>query len=351
VVQGLQCGVRHEEAASQDLGRDRHLLLVWRHIAHMPDEIGVAGPVDDELLAALRKAYTVHHLWEMSPSPDGTLSTVTAIVTDGHFGASTRLIESLPKLQLIVNDNVGVDEIDLAAAQRRGIRITTTTGAETDDVADMALALLLAVSRRIVVGDGYVRGGGWGREPFVAGRRVASRRVGILGLGHIGQAVAKRLLGFDMWIAYTDLHEEAVPYHYFADLATLAHNVQVLIVTAPGGPSTHGIVNRQVLEALGPDGILINVGRGSVVDQPALVDVLSSGRIAGAGLDVFADEPHVPEELKAMTNVVLEPHQAGATVESRVAMTELDLRNLRAYFAGEPLVTPLRFPVYEPSVA
>lgn len=317
----------------------------------MPDEIGVAGPVDDELLGALRKAYTVHHLWEMTPSSGGTLSSVTAIVTDGHFGASSRLIDSLPDLQLIANANVGVDEIDLDAVQRRGIRITTATGAETDDVADMAIALLLAVSRRIVVGDGYVRAGRWGREPMVPGRRVAGLRVGVLGLGHIGQAVAKRLLGFDMWIGYTDLHEEPVPYTYFGDLLTLAHNVQVLIVTAPGGSSTHGIVNQQVLEALGPEGILINVGRGSVVDQPALIDALSSGRIAGAGLDVFADEPHVPDELRSMTTVVLEPHQAGATVESRAAVTELILRNLRAYFAGEPLITPLRLPVYEPLVA
>jgi hydroxypyruvate reductase len=317
----------------------------------MPDEIGVVGPVDDELLGALHKAYAVQRLWEMSPSSEGILSTVTAIVTDGHFGASTRLIESLPDLQLIANDNVGVDEIDLDAAQRRGIRITTATGAETDDVADMAIALLLAASRRIVVGDAYVRAGRWGREPMVLGRRVAGRRAGILGLGHIGQAVAKRLLGFDMWIGYTDLHEQAVPYTYFGDLVTLAHNVQVLIVTAPGGPTTHGIVNQQVLEALGPDGILINVGRGSVVDQRALIDALQSGRIASAGLDVFADEPHVPEELNSMTNVVLEPHQAGATVESRVATTELLLQNLRAYFAGKPLITPLHIPAFETSVA
>jgi hydroxypyruvate reductase len=331
--------------------RSVNLSLAWGRVADMPDEIGVVGPVDAGLLGALHKAYAVQHLWQMSPSSDGVLSTVTAIVTDGHSGASARLIESLPDLQLIANANVGVDEIDLDAAQRRGIRITTATGAETDDVADMAVALLLAVSRRIVVGDGYVRAGRWGREPMVSGRRVAGRRAGILGLGHIGQAVAKRLLGFDMSIAYTDLHEEAVPYKYFGDLVTLAHNVQVLIVTAPGGPSTHGIVNTQVLEALGADGIFINVGRGSVVDERALIDALRSGRIAGAGLDVFADEPQVPDELKSMTNVVLEPHQAGATVESRAAVTELVLQNLRAYFAGKPLITPLRAPAYETSVA
>jgi hydroxypyruvate reductase len=154
-----------------------------------------------------------------------------------------------------------------------------------------------------------------------------------------------------MSIAYTDVHEEAVPYKYFGDLVTLAHNVQVLIVTAPGGPSTRGIVNKQVLEALGADGILINVGRGSVVDERALMDALRSGRIGSAGLDVFADEPHVPEELKSMMNVVLEPHQAGATVESRAAIIELVLRNLRAYFAGKPLITPLPIPVYAPSAA
>jgi hydroxypyruvate reductase len=317
----------------------------------MPDEIGVVGPLDDELLGALHKAYGVRHLWEMSPSPEGILSPVTAIVTDGHFGASTRLIESLPGLQLIATNSVGVDEIDLDAARRRGIRITTTTGAETDDVADMAVALLLALSRRIVVGDGYVRAGRWGHEPMVSGRRVTGQRAGILGLGHIGQAVAKRLLSFNMRIAYTDLSEEAVPFQYFGDLVTLAHNVQVLIVTAPGGPSTHGVVNQQVLEALGADGILINVGRGSIVDQGALIDALRSGQIAGAGLDVFADEPHVPEELKSMTNVVLEPHQAGTTAESRTAMTELVVQNLRAYFAGKPLITPLRIPAHETSVA
>jgi hydroxypyruvate reductase len=317
----------------------------------MPDEIGVVGPVDDELLGALQKAYVVQRLWEKTPSQEDILSTVTAIVTDGRFGASTRLIKSLPGLRLIATYSEGVDEIDLEAAQRRGIRITTTDGVETDDVAEMAVALLLAVSRRIVVGDGFVRAGRWGREPMVSGRRVAGQRVGVLGLGHIGQALAKRLLGFDVEIAYTDLHEGSVPYTYFGDPVTLARHVQVLIVTVPGGPSTRGIVNRQVLEALGPDGILINVARGSIVDQRALIDALQAGRIAGAGLDVFADEPHVPEELKSMTNVVLEPHQAGTTVESRAAMTDLVLQNLRAYFAAKPLITPLRIPVYQASVA
>jgi hydroxypyruvate reductase len=168
-----------------------------------------------------------------------------------------------------------------------------------------------------------------------------------VGLGHIGQAVAKRLLGFKVSVAYTDLHEEAVPYTYFGDVVTLARNVEVLIVTAPGGPSTHGIVDRRVLEALGPDGIFINVARGSVVDERALIEALGSDRIAGAGLDVFADEPHVPEELKAMTNVVLEPHQAGLTVESHAAITDLLLQNLRAFFDDQPLITPLHMAPYE----
>jgi lactate dehydrogenase-like 2-hydroxyacid dehydrogenase len=248
-------------------------------------DIGLVGQMDAAITASLEQDYIVHPLWKANQSPHEIPSDATAIVTDGHSGASASLIEALPNLRLIACYGVGVDAIDLEAARRRGVTITTTPGVLTDDVADMAVALLLAVSRQ--------------------------------------------------------RHKSSSAYAYYDDLTSLARDVEFLIVTAPGGPAARGIVNREVLEALGRDGVLINVARGSIVDEPALVDALRTGRVAGAGLDVFAQEPHIPEELKAMSNVVLEPHQASGTVEAHTAMTQLVMQNLRAHFAGTPLISPL----------
>jgi lactate dehydrogenase-like 2-hydroxyacid dehydrogenase len=212
----------------------------------------------------------------------------------------------------------------------------------TEDVADLALGLMLATSRRICVADRFVRAGGWLHEHLPLAAKVSGKRLGILGLGQVGHAVARRAEGFGMQIAYYDRHPVAgAAYRFQPDLEQLAQESDFLVVAASGGPATRGLVSRAVLDALGPTGVLINVARGSVVDEPALVAALAEGRLGGAGLDVFAHEPDVPKALWDMDNVVLQPHQASATVETRRAMADLVLANLAAHFAGKEPVTPV----------
>ena len=217
----------------------------------------------------------------------------------------------------------------------RGIRVTNTPDVLTDDVADLALALILATLRRVCVGDRLVRAGSWGRVAIPLATKFSGKRLGILGLGRIGRAIAKRAGGFDVSIAYTDQRAfDDVPYRFEPSLVALAGDSDILVVAAAGGPTSRRLVDREVLDALGPEGILVNVARGSIVDEPALVDALREGRLGGAGLDVFEDEPHVPEALWGMDQVVLQPHQASATHETREAMGRLVLDNLAAQFAG-----------------
>jgi lactate dehydrogenase-like 2-hydroxyacid dehydrogenase len=292
-------------------------------------------------LESLQRLYVVHRLWETERSSRSVRSRLTAIVTDGSRGASANLMESLPNLQLIACNGVGVDAIDLDAARRRGVAVTTTPDVLTDDVADLAVALMLAVCRQIPLGDDFARSGRWSQGPMALGRRASGKAAGIVGLGRIGHAVARRLTAFNMHVAYTGRRKTTDAYEYVDDLGALARNVQFLFLTAPGGSATRGIVNRGVLEALGPEGVLINVARGSLVNEDALVETLLTGRLGGAGLDVFVNEPWIPEPLKTMPNVVLLPHQGSATIESRAAMAALVLDNLAAHFAGKPLISPL----------
>jgi len=312
----------------------------------MKPEILMVGPMMPQLMAALERDYIVHRLWE-APERDAFLekigSNVKAIATNGALGASGSLIDALPNLEIIALYGVGVDAIDLSLAKKRGIPVTTTPDVLTEDVADMALALLLATARRIVVGDQYIRTGQWARGEMALTRRVNGKRVGILGLGRVGQALAKRLEALNMKISYTNRKELDVPYAYFRDLVKMAGDVDFLVVTAAGGDATRKIVNRPVLEALGPNGILVNVSRGSIVDEKALIHAIKEGNLGGAGLDVFASEPNVPDELKSMPNVVLQPHHASGTIETRLAMRDLVARNLEAHFAGKPLLTPFNY--------
>jgi hydroxypyruvate reductase len=313
---------------------------------NMKPEILMVGPMMPQLMAALERDYIVHRLWE-APERDALLkkigSNVKAIATNGALGASGSLINALPNLEIIALYGVGVDAIDLSLAKKRGIPVTTTPDVLTEDVADMALALLLATARRIVTGDQYVRTGQWARGEMALTRRVNGKRVGILGLGRVGKALAKRLEALNMKISYTNRKELDVPYAYYRDLVKMAGDVDFLVVTAAGGDATRKIVNRPVLEALGPNGILINVSRGSIVDEKALIHAIKEGNLGGAGLDVFASEPNVPEELKSMPNVVLLPHHASGTIETRSAMGDLVARNLEAHFAGKPLLTPFNY--------
>jgi lactate dehydrogenase-like 2-hydroxyacid dehydrogenase len=295
--------------------------------------------------AALHDAYTVHRLWD-APDRDAFLADigprVRAIVTGGAFGASTALIDAAPQLGLIAVHGVGTDAVDLERAKARGIRVSVTAGVLTEDVADMALGLLLAVARRLAEGDRFVRAGKWPKDRFPLGRKVAGKRLGILGFGRIGQAIARRAEGFGMVVSYTDLHAlDAMPQRFVPSLEELARDSDFLVIAASASAQTRGLVGRAVLDAVGPEGILINIARGSIVDEAELVAALQEGRLGAAGLDVFADEPNVPEALFALDNVVLEPHQASATVETRIEMGRNVLANLEAFFAGRSLPTAL----------
>ena len=267
---------------------------------------------------------------------------VTGIVTNGSKGAGGALIEALPKLKIIACYGVGVDAIDLPAAWSRGIAVTNTPDVLTDDVADMAVVLLLAASRQIVQGDHYVRSGRWKAGEMPLTTRASGKAAGIFGLGRVGRAVAQRLSSFGMTIGYhTRAPHEDGQYRFFGTLEELAAASDFLIVTAAGGPSTEKAVNREVLAALGPTGILINIARGSIVDEDALIAALETRQIAGAGLDVFLNEPAPNPDLFRYPQVVLQPHHGSGTVETRTAMGALLLKNLTAHFSGAPLLTPV----------
>jgi len=270
-------------------------------------------------------------------------SEVTALATTGGRGASAELIARLPKLQTIACYGVGVDAIDVEAARRYGVAVTNTPDVLTDDVADMAVLLFGMQLRQLVRGDAWVRSGDWERHGSMAlGRTLRGRTVGVLGFGRIGQAVARRLAVSGAQVLYhkrTPLDDAAWP--YAASPRELAERSDDLILCCSGGPATHHLVDAEVLAALGPGGVLVNIARGSVVDETALIAALEQSTIAGAALDVFADEPRVPAALTQRDDVVLSPHAASATQETRMAMGDLVLQNLHAHAAGRPLLTPV----------
>ena len=265
------------------------------------------------------------------------------VVTSGQLGIDAETIAALPKLEAIVNYGAGVDSIDLEAAGKRGIGVSNTPDVLSDTVADTALGLILMTLRRFGAADRFVRAGRWASEGrFSYGRDVSGLQVGILGLGRIGSAIATRLLGFDCAIAYHNRHRiDGSPYHYAESPLELAESVDVLVVATTGDNRTRHLVDRAVLEALGPEGYLINIARGSVVDQDALVELVAGGGLAGAGLDVFVDEPNVPAALFDLDNVVLFPHIGSATARTRRAMALLAIANLDNYLNTGELVTPV----------
>ena len=296
--------------------------------------------------ARLDEAYTLHRLWE-ARDPKRFLAEVgrrvRAAVTNGIVGIKGDVIEALPALEIIGVFGVGVDAVDLPTARARAVRVTNTPDVLTEGVAELGIALLLAVARRIPYNDRYVRAGRWPKEgdPALAGS-LAGRRLGIVGLGRIGRRVAQLAEAFGMVICYAGPHRKGdVAWRYYHDLVEMAREVDCLMLTCKGGAETAGLIGREVIEALGSEGWLINIARGSVVDEAALVDALLNGRLGAAGLDVFAREPHVPEALLGLDNVVLQPHQGSASEETRSAMGRLVLENLDAHFAGRPLVTPV----------
>lgn len=293
---------------------------------------------------ALEQVFVVHdrtHLQD--PAKFASIAgRIRGIAAGGESKVSAELIAQMPALEMISVFGVGYDGIDVAAARARGVPVTNTPDVLTEEVADLGIALMLSIARRIPQADKFVRAGQWPAGPFPLTRRVSGARLGIVGLGRIGQAIADRAAGFGMSIAYTTRNRrDDSPYTYYPSPQALAREVDFLMVITPGGEGTRGLINAQVLEALGSKGYLINVARGSVVDQPALVHAVTTGVIAGAALDVFADEPNVPEELRSCDNVVLTPHMASGTWETRGAMADLAFANLQAHFAGKPLLTPV----------
>ena len=308
----------------------------------MPADILMTAPLEPALMDNLDKAFTTHRLWQAKDRAvflAEVAPRIRGVVSRSAIGADAALMDALPKLELISIFGVGTDKVDLAAARQRGIRVTNTPDVLTEDTADYAIGLLLALARKIVAGDRYIRAGHWKTKGIMANStRVFGKKLGIVGLGRIGQVAAKRAAAFDMEISYNGPREKPdLPYRYFADPVAMARHVDFVILTCPGGPATRNLVNAGFLEALGPQGMLVNIARASVVDEAALIAALTNGTIKAAALDVFPNEPDVSDALLALPNVVVEPHIASTTEETRRAIGELVFANVNAHFSGVPL--------------
>jgi lactate dehydrogenase-like 2-hydroxyacid dehydrogenase len=289
--------------------------------------------------------YVVHKLWlagdrvrflsEVGPR-------IRAIATNGVLGAGAELIDACPKLKIIACFGVGFDAIDLDRAKARGIRVTNTPDVLTEDVADMAFALILASLRRIVEGEAFVRSGAWVKGPLPLGKSLNGKRLGVIGFGRIGRAVARRAPAFGMSVAYCDLAQDReAPHAYYPDPVSLAQASDVLVAATAGGAGTRNLVSAAAFEALGPEGLFVNVSRGTVVDEAALIAALEQKRLGAAALDVFWNEPNIDPRLLGFKNVIVQPHHASGTIEARRAMGKLVRDNLAAHFAGQPLLTPV----------
>jgi lactate dehydrogenase-like 2-hydroxyacid dehydrogenase len=290
----------------------------------------------------LRAAFTFHDHDQNAAALASIGGKVRGLVALGTSTVTGEFMAQFPALEIISVFGVGYDGIDIQAAHKRGIVVTNTPDVLTDDVADLCLGLILSVSREIPAAERFLRSGQWKKGQYRLARKVSGSRLGIIGLGRIGSAIARRAEGFAMSIAYTDLKEKpGVPYRFYPTLLELAANSDFLAVAAFGGSTTRNLVNAEVFKALGPQGFLINIARGSLVDEPALVEALKNHTIRGAAIDVYANEPNVPAELLTMDNVVLTPHMASGTVQTRHAMADLTFANLEAHFEGRPVLTPV----------
>jgi lactate dehydrogenase-like 2-hydroxyacid dehydrogenase len=307
-------------------------------------EILVVAKLWPPMMESLRSMFRVHdRIHQTDPTAFAAVAPrIRAIAGSGESKVARELIAQLPALEIISVFGVGYDGVDVAAARERGIHVTNTPDVLNDEVADLAIALVLSVARRIPQADRYVREGQWTKGPMPLARKASGARLGIVGLGRIGNAIARRAEAFGMSIAYTSRNARPESsYRYLPSAEALAAEVDFLVVITPGGAETRKLIDAKVLKALGKDGYLINVARGSVVDETALIEALQNGGIAGAGLDVFENEPNVPAALIALDNVVLTPHVGSATWQTRQAMSDRAFGNLEAHFTGKPLLSPV----------
>jgi lactate dehydrogenase-like 2-hydroxyacid dehydrogenase len=311
-------------------------------LSRMPTILQVS-PLGPELESRLREKFAVHR-WFESEDQHGWLKSqggeVMVAVTSATVGIATALMRSLPNLKMIAIFGVGFDAVDLDAARALGIRVTNTPDVLTDDVADLALALTLSLLRDLPRADRYVKEGEWPKRHFPLGRKASGRHFGIVGLGRIGKAIAGRLSPIGT-VAYTGTVRQAVPFAYFASAVELAHASSVLILAASAHAGNERLIGRPVFDALGPEGYIVNIARGSLIDDAELISALVERRIAGAALDVFTDEPRVPQALRELPNVILTPHIGSATRETRTAMAELVMVNVNAFLSGAPLPSAL----------
>lgn len=305
------------------------------------------GPYPSWDIELLEQDFTLHAYFEAEDKKQfiaERADKIRGIATRGELGASRELIEALPNLEVISIYGVGFDAVDLDAAKERGIRVTNTPDVLTKDVADLGMAMMLAGSRGVIGAEAWVRSGNWGKQGlYPLQTQVSDKKVGVLGLGRIGYEVAKRCAAFDMDIAYSDLapRDFAADWEYIQDPVALAKRSDFLFVTLTGGPATRHIVNKEVIEAVGPQGMLINVSRASNIDEAELLSALEEKRLGFAALDVFEGEPHLDPRFLELDNVLLQPHHASGTVETRKAMGRLVYENLAAHFAGKELPTPV----------
>jgi lactate dehydrogenase-like 2-hydroxyacid dehydrogenase len=313
----------------------------------MKPEILYIGSFPDATVKLLNDNFKVHHFRSL-PIPAEAFTAETAklirgIATEANRGATRAMMDRFPNVEIITVFGVGTDAVDLKAAREKNIPVTNTPDVIAPEVADLAIGMMLASARQIVMAEKYVRDGSWATKgPIPLGRSVGRKTCGVIGLGGIGRAIADRAAAFRMRVVYQGPRRKAdAPYDYIADPVELARQSDYLMVACKGGEETRHLVSKAVIEALGPKGTLINVARGTVVDEIAMIEALKAGRLGYAALDVFENEPNVSPELLALPNVLVQPHHGSATIETRTEIGQLMFDNMAAHFAGRPLVTPL----------
>lgn len=311
-------------------------------------EIMILSPIRRDMMAQLEADYSLLRA-DLTEDAAQKLAFVArhgaqcrAALTSGNVPLTVAMLDAMPRLGLISCATAGYDALPVTELAARGIALTNTSAALRDDVADMGILLMLAAARSFVAAEEYVRSGDWAAKGmFPLQRSVSGKRLGIVGLGSLGQAVAQRAAAFNMAISYWNRSPKDVAWRYQPDLTELARESDILIVTVAGGPETAGLISAEVMAALGPNGLLVNIARGSVVDEPALISALESGALGAAALDVFASEPDPDPRLTSLPNVTLSPHHASGTEETRRAMAQLAVGNLVAFLDGRPLISPV----------